>query len=385
MPTNPLPSEFAALKLRKSLILNDAVPNLYLPRPQRIYPWLKSYLRRLSIEVGDIGEVISLYGLDLIKRPKPASGGVRNNNFILNTSRGKKFLKMYKESLGQSTIVQEHSILKYLAKIRFPAARLEVTRAGETLVQRDKDRYALFDFVGNGFCSYDYITTPNQARQYIAVAGKMLAFLHDKLKDFVPEGYNPDGFKAKTGKRWRDNEWFVSKLKICMDKAILRGEKKNNHKSLWLLQRARDLENELKQTNALIDDANLPRQIIHKDYGPSNLLFRKNELPIVIDFEIARLDWRVVDIIDGWQGFCVDRTGYNVEKMKCFLDAYQFHMPLTADEFKMIPEVWKLLQIRSCIRYWYAYCMTGNRVSLVKACKCINECDWLTTNQTVLW
>lgn len=294
-------------------------------------------------------------------------------------------LKMYKESLGQSTIVQEHSILKYLEKISFPAVRIEATRIGETLVQRHNTRYALFNFVDNGFHSYDYIKTPHQSRQCIAVAGKTLALLHDKLKNFIPEGYNPDGFKSRAGKRYRDLEWFVNKLKICIDQTRSISEKKNKKKNLWLRRRAGDLENGLKKTNALIDDANLPRQIIHKDYGPSNLLFRKNALPVVLDFEIARLDWRIVDIIDGWQGFCIDRFGYNIKKMKYFLDAYQAHLPLTRDEIKLMPAVWKLIELRSCIRYWYAYCHTGDRVSLTKACKNLNETDWLAANQTALW
>jgi Ser/Thr protein kinase RdoA (MazF antagonist) len=94
---------------------------------------------------------------------------------------------------------------------------------------------------------------------------------------------------------------------------------------------------------------------------------------VVIDFEIARLDWRIVDIIDGCAAFCVHRTGNTVAKMKCFLDAYQSHMPLTADEIKLIPEVSKFFQITSCIRYWYTYSMTGNRVFLVKARKCVSD------------
>lgn len=349
-------------------------------RPQRLYPWLKSYLQRGFIETSGISEILSIYGLDLISRPKHSIGGERNRSLILNTSSGEKLLKKYTKNIGQSTIIQEHSILKYLAKISFPAARLEATQSGQTLVQKDKDRYALFSFVEKGFHSYDYITTPKQARRYIAVAGKMLAFLHEKLKDFVPEGYNPDGFKSKTGERWRDNEWFLSKLKICVDKTLLQAEKKNKNKSPWLLQRASDFENTLRKTIAIIDAADLPRQIIHKDYGPSNLLFRKNQPPVVLDFEIARLDWRIVDIINGWGGFCQKRSGYHLNKMKCFLDAYQTNMPLTADEFTLIPAVWKLLQIRSCINYWYSYCTTGNKMSLIRACKSVKAFDWITAN-----
>ena len=194
-------------------MLSHVTPNVCLPRPQRLYPWLKSYRKRLSIETKTVEEVLSEYGLALIKRTIPASGGSRNISLIVNTSRGKGILKKYQENLGNSTIIQERSILKYLAQIDFPATRLVETKSSQTLVQRGKNRYALFDYVDGSFRSFDYIAFPKQTRQYIAIAGEMLAILHDKLADFTPQGYNPDGFKSKTGDRWRDIDWFADKFR----------------------------------------------------------------------------------------------------------------------------------------------------------------------------
>jgi homoserine kinase type II len=362
-------------------MLNYVIPNVYLPRPQRLYPWLRSYHGRPSIDTAKVGEVLTEYGLALISRPKPASGGFRNKSLLVNTVRGKGILKRYQESLGQSTIIQEHSILEYLAQIGFPATRLVSTKAGQTLVQRGKKRYVLFDFVEGGFRSYDYISLPKQTRQYIAIAGEMLAILHEKLRDFVPQGYNPDGFKSKTGDRWRNDEWFINKLTFCVEKTLQRNKNNRKHKSSSLIQRARDLENILVHNTSMLNSADLPRQIIHKDYGPSNLLFRKNAPPVVLDFEIARLDWRIVDIISAWQGFCETRSGYSLNKMKIFLDSYQTHMPLISAEIELIPAVWEFLEIRGCINYWHNYCSTGDKVSLDRACQSFNKLEWVTANQ----
>lgn len=367
-------------------ILNHVTLNVYLPRPQRLYPWLiRSYRGRLSIDTAKVEEVLAEYGLALIDRPRPASGGVRNINLIVNTSRGKGILKRYRESLGISTIIQEHSILKYLAQIGFPATRLVGTKSGHTLVQQGKNRYALFDFVDGGFRSFDYIALPRQTRKYIAIAGEMLAILHDKLTDFVPQGYNPDGFKSKTGDRWRDIEWFMNKLTFCLEKTSLQNENRGKYRYAWLLQRARELENILFHNTSVLNNTDLPRQIIHKDYNLGHLLFRKNAPPVIIDFEIARLDWRLVDIINGWQGFCKTRSGYSPNKMRVFLYSYQTHMPLTATELEFIPAVWKFLQIRECIHYWYEYSLTGgDKMLLVRACQSLKELDWVIANQNAI-
>jgi Ser/Thr protein kinase RdoA (MazF antagonist) len=342
---------------------------------------MKSFSRRLHVEIVKVSDILSLYGLDLIGRPKSSSSGLRSQSLIVNTSRGKKLLKRYKESLGQSTIIQEHSILKYLAQLSFPSPRLNLTEQGETIIHYDNHRFALFDYVEAGFHIYDYVLFPSQNSQFLTLAGETLGRLHAVLKNFVPEGYNPDGFRSKTGERWRNDEWIMSKLSFCLEKTQKLDKKKRKNKVRRLLNRARHFNKMMAHSNAMVFNANLPRQIIHKDYGPSNLLFLKNGSPIVLDFEIARLDWRIVDIIGGWKGFCAKRTGYSLTKMKYFLDSYRTQISLGEKELKSIPDVWKLLLIRGSIRSWHNYCETHRPASLAQTYKKIKELDWITANQ----
>jgi thiamine kinase-like enzyme len=127
----------------------------------------------------------------------------------------------------------------------------------------------------------------------------------------------------------------------------------------------RTLGNSLVEIQKQLERANLPRQIIHQDFCPSNVLFRKNEEPIVIDFEIARLDWRVIDLISGWERFCKNRAGLNTKTMKIFLHAYQREVRLSENEFKYIPLVWKYLNLTNSIFNFHKFCITGSRPSLV--------------------
>jgi len=332
-----------------------------------------------------VEEVLSEYGLYLIKKPIPTPDGSRNISLIVNTSRGKGILKSYQETLGNSTIIQEHSILKYLSQIDFPATRLVETKSSQTLVQRGKNRYALFDYVDGSFRSFDYIAFPKQTHQYIAIAGEMLAILHDKLADFTPQGYNPDGFKSKTGDRWRDIEWFANKLAFSVNKTSLRNENRRKHKYTLLLQNARKLETILFDNTYMLNRADLPRQIIHKDYSPGHLLFRKNARPVIIDFEIARFDWRLVDIIDGLRSFCMNRKGYYCHnKIRTFLSNYQAQVPLTSAELKFFPSVWKLMQAWGCIFSWYQHSSIGSKGALIRACQKLKDLDWVTANQDAI-
>jgi Ser/Thr protein kinase RdoA (MazF antagonist) len=355
-------------------------PSVYLPRPQYLFQNVKSFRSRQAIDHGIVKGVLAKYGLEVIKPPKVPSGGGRSQSLIIDTTAGKKLLKRYKESLAHSTITQEHSILNYLAEIDFPAPRLVADNTDHTLVQQGEERYALFDFIEGGFQYHNYILFPGQARYFITNASEMVARLHDNLKDFVPQGYNPDGFKSQSEDRWRNLEWILNRLAQCVTETTRLKPASDTSQLAWLLQQAGYLEEALIQLDAKLKGAALPRQLIHADYGPYNLLFRKNASAIIIDFEIARLDWRVTEIIQAWHKFCYNIFGFRLHKMKWFLDAYQLYLPLTQDELYFIPVVWQYLDIRWAIMNWSRYCQSEADSLLVSARKILDQADWITNN-----
>lgn len=371
--------------MHTDIILNNKVPNVFFPRPQRLYPWLKSYRKRQSIDTEKIDDILSEYDLYLVKKPKPSPDGFRNTSIIINTPRGKGVLKTYRKSLGDSTITLEHSILKYLSQIDFPATRVVETKSGQTLVKRGIDRHALFDYAEGSFRSFDYIAFPKQNHQYIAIAGEMLAELHKKLAAFAPQGYNPDGFKSKAGDRWRDTDWFADKLAVSLKETCLRNENFPKSEYAFLLQNATRLKSILVANTKVLNDTDLPRQIIHKDYRPSHLLLRKKASPVIIDFEIACLDWRLVDIIEGLRTFCRHRKrNYCYDKIRTFLSNYQAHSPLTSTELRFFLSVWELAQVWGCIFFWHQHTQTGSIGSLNKACKGLKDLDWVTANREII-
>lgn len=357
-------------------------PSLYLPRPGLLYYNLIFRRRQPKVDLAKIKGVLAEYGLELMGDPQWPLGQGRGLTLVVHTPRGKKLLKRYKHTVIRPAITYEHSILTYLAQVDFPSPRLVTTKTGQTLVCRDEDNYALFDFIEGGFQYCRYVLFPGQAQHFVMIAGELLAILHTELQGCVPEGYNPNGFKSQNGDRWRELEWFLSRLTDCVAEASrLNGVAGGEH-GAWLLTNAKYLEESLVQLDAMLKEASLPRLIAHGDYGPYNLLFRKNAPVVILDFEIARLDWRVFDLVDAWWRFCNDRLlGLRINKMIDLLDAYQSRLPLTKDELRLMPEVWKFLHIRRCIASWYKFNQTQAGFHLVRARQHLKLVDWMIVNQ----
>jgi Ser/Thr protein kinase RdoA (MazF antagonist) len=96
---------------------------------------------------------------------------------------------------------------------------------------------------------------------------------------------------------------------------------------------------------------NWPRQIVHADWHPGNMLFRDNHVVAVIDYDSARLMPRVVDIANGVLQFSIIGGDENVNKwpeyldesrFKRFLRGYDEVMLLSQAEIESIP--WLMIE-----------------------------------------
>lgn len=341
-------------------------------RPGFLWAGLKLHRARAALTGETTGAVLDEYGLGLLQEPTlPPGGEGRSHSVVVHTADGKKLLKQYKRSITQTAIEQEHSILKYLARVEFASApRLVTTRRGETIVQRDDRKFALFEFIEGGFQYYKYVLLPHQTRHFIAIAGDALAQLHETLEGFTPTGGNPNGFRSLTGDRWHDLNWYLDRLNESV-----RCSTAQTHA---LALRADEFEQTLRALDVRLGECNLPRATTHGDYGPHNLLFRKHAPVVILDFEIARLDWRALDVVNALWNFGRDgRTPLKHSHMEWFLHAYNARLPLTPDERAALPLLWKFSHLRRCIVNWYEYHRTHDEFNLEKAYRHLRLYDWL--------
>src|SRR5204863_4838506 len=70
--------------------------------------------------------------------------------------------------------------------------------------------------------------------------------------------------------------------------------------------------------------ATWPRQIVHADWHPGNMLFRENRVVAVIDYDSARLLPRIIDIANGSLQFSILGGDDDVSKWPDYPDESRF-------------------------------------------------------------
>lgn len=357
------------------------------------WPRIRTRIKQLRtrpsevIPPDQVRQVLAEYDLDLAATPKHPAVLGRSGNLVVRTPLGKAMLKRYKSSVPLPAVIHEHSILTYLSQLDFPSPRLLTTRAGETFARRHGAIYAMFGFIEGDIRYPHHFLMPAQGRWLLSEAGDILATLNDLLRGFEPDGQNLNGFKSPSQGRWRDLSWYTDKLTHCVAESphLDLGEERAQIMVSALLQRADWIHDTLCQLDQSLEAAAPPRLIIHGDYRPGNLLFRRDAPTVVLDFELARLDWRITDLAKSLPAFAYTRTvGLNFDWMKCFLDAYQARHPVAHDELQLVPSVWQFLTVRRLIVCWHNYCNTPTRRREAEVRLNLRWLDWIVGQQEEL-
>jgi Ser/Thr protein kinase RdoA (MazF antagonist) len=334
-------------------------PSYSLPRPDRL---ISVWLGRSEVRLGTqqiLEHILPAYDLRLIGQPEALGVGGRSQVLVVNTDAGQKMIKSYKTNVKLQAVYHEHEILTFLAEVHFPAPRLTRTLDGGSVVRHDGHIYALFDYL-NGYFQYNnYFFLPSQTQQLVASAGQALGALHEVTRNFMPAGYNPNGFLSGGGRRVRELTWFTDKLDWCRRIAPnLNGTASSETVAMietygaWIDERLHHLDERLRV-------AGLTQVVIHGDYGPYNLLFKHGAPVVIVDFELARLDWSLTDLSKAMTTFAWSRLGFSQRKSDAFLNAYRSVFDINDDELSYLPEVWTFLTLRRVIVCWYRYCQDG--------------------------
>ena len=96
------------------------------------------------------------------------------------------------------------------------------------------------------------------------------------------------------------------------------------------------------QLDEALPERQLPRVVIHGDYGLHNMLFRPDGAAMLLDFELSRLEWRLVDLV-------IMMSRLSVAKGRAFLTGYQSAYPLSEQEWQLFPQVWQNYMLRGAV------------------------------------
>lgn len=340
---------------------------IHVPRPDRVMQFVRARLDPPRIGRETARAVLDHFHLALIGEPRNLPFGRRNRTVLVETAKGRKVLKLYRSGWLASSIVHEHSILLHLAQRGVPAPRLAATPAGDTLLSQGNRHYAVFDFIpGTNFAS-SYVV-PAHRRQLLVVAGRTLAHLHRSLAGFEPEGRHHLGFSSYEDD-WHDLAWYLQKLEQLPQQTDTATDPDAKIQATCLAAASDRIRTQLMQLHERFQETPPARGIIHGDYGVHNILFQRNGTAVVHDFELARLEWRLSDLV-------IALSRLDVNTRRTFLAAYQSVNPMEERERRLLPLVWQAYMLQGAIRSWNNYFELDGGRRLEKACARMQHADW---------
>ncbi len=259
---------------------------------------------------GELAMACSHYELGVISSVREFRRGSRRSpKAVLDTSRGRVLIK--RRSVGRDTpqhVAFSHAVQDRLRERSFPLARLIRSRDGRGSVTVEGQVYEVFEFI-NG-------TRYDRSEGQTADAGRTLAYFHRLLAGFAPPGRSAEGsYHANV---------MVPGVLHGMASSLGRpglGPVCERLSSVYERASARSRE---------LGVSAWPRQVIHCDYHPGNLVFADGMARAVVDFDASRIGPRVLDVANGALQFSVTRSGLDPSEWPVELDLARLHAFLRA-------------------------------------------------------
>jgi Ser/Thr protein kinase RdoA (MazF antagonist) len=352
-------------------------PWLRVPRIGRLRALRKAHLRRRAADPEAWTGVLRAYGLTPTGGVTDIAMGRRNRNVIVATSDGQVVVRRYRSIVPADSVAHEHEVLTELERHGFPAVRLRRTSQGRTVVHEDQHLYAVFDYErGRNLASWILLDRRTRARLQ-EVAGRTLARMHDVLGPFRPDTAHHLGFSTASGDRPRDLAWFLDALDELPSRVPSgTSEAVDHHRALGDL--ASDIADQIVELDRAVSRAKLPRTVIHGDFGVHNLIVRPDGSAVVTDFELARRELRLIDLV-----IVLSRTPRS--DAEAFLSAYLQDTPVPADEWHELTNVWRYYRLTGAVQSWSNHFVHGGVERLRTARARVAEAEWAQTEVVRRW
>ena len=320
------------------------------PRPSRVSAYFAGQLGPPVIDRATVTDILECYGIRTAGPSRNLRLARRSLNVAVATPSGKRVLKLYRPQWKPATVEYGHSIL---APARGAERARRPSQPHDATVRRTSpDRIACSpcstSCPGVNY-SLNFLRRPDRLRLTV-IAGQTLANLHSSVGEFTPAGEHHMGLVSTTGARRRDIAWHAAKLDELGARTANLADADARRRAKDLCDRSTWLLDEIDRLDTALDRAELPRLVIHGDYGLHNLIFQPTGA-IPVDFELSRLDWRINDLVSALGKYRYRSGQYDFESMDTFMESYRRWFPLTVDEQTLLPDIWRLykLQVRSAV------------------------------------
>jgi homoserine kinase type II len=236
---------------------------------------------RETFAAEELAIVLSHYDLGVIETiTKFPRGSRKAPKLLISSEKGRFLLK--RRAHGKDDLPKVkfcHALQKFLASQQFPLPHLiETADQQSSMLQWQASVYELFEYIpGQAY---------SQSLEATFDAGRVLGLFHKLLEAFHCDYQPPTG-------SYHSQDSVNKGLKVIPGALGLSNE---------LQEMLEFLRVAYAEAGRRVDEMNLaewPRQYVHADWHPGNMLFLDNRVVAVIDYDSSRLLPRIIDIANG--------------------------------------------------------------------------------------
>lgn len=245
---------------------------------------------RRRFAADELATVLSHYDLGVIDKLQEYPRGSRKApKLIIRSEKGLYLLKRRARGKNDSYKVAFcHGIQNHLAARQFPLPHLIGTR---------KDNNSMLKLHGHIYELFEYIkgTPYDLSLEATQDAGKILSLMHKLLKDYKVKYEPPSG-------SYHNARSVHAALQAVPHTLAQLHPNHTAEQAQHINRLSRFLRDSYEDAIKLVEDAGLkhwPKQIVHSDWHPGNMLFRGKRVVAVIDYDAARIHQRIIDAANG--------------------------------------------------------------------------------------
>lgn len=335
-----LPARVAAA-VRQSLARAEGEPSPSrplrpaVPRPGQLALLVRGRLGRPALPADTVDEFLARLGTARRGRISNLPLARRSDSVVVDTWLGRLVVRGYPAHWPEESLRHEHSLLIELEAAGYPSTRLVPSPGGETMLRCEGRRLAGFRYVPGRNLSGSFL--PREVRMEAHHrSGRLLSLFHRMTGEIRVAASHHLDMEGDGEKQ------LLALLSLLEELPSL------SDGSDPLAARAEEVADRLSRLHSSISEAAPRTAIIHGDYGLHNLVFRRNGTATVVDFELARRDWCLVDFVEAL-GVMSEAAG------RAFLSGYALGNGGKPQDWHLLPRVWEYHRLAGAVRAWDSY------------------------------
>jgi homoserine kinase type II len=299
----------------------------------------------------ELSNILSSYPVGSLKEVEHIREGAMNDNWLVETDKGKYFLKRRNPVFNPDSIDFVLKLVEHILSKGFRTPRLIHTTGGALNVSAAGRYWELYEYISGDPFQVDNFVQIESAARLLARFHIISSGFQARAEGVPHRKIDLDGFAV-----------MIGQLKNLVNVEL----KKNALASLLHPGIMNFIEAQAEIVINGIQPLSGNRLIVnHGDYQPSNIIFRGNEVAALVDFDNAVFSYRSLDMAKAILSFSSLKQDYENQndvdprldwnRVKAFFDAYQMEMPLTEKEIVAIPPL-----IRGASLFGVAFYLSKN-------------------------